>query len=68
MVPGEMLRPAIIERIKKRYPNWSTAQMVCMDCFDVFRSEFVEDAATGASATSKAQISSLPGMGDGEIC
>lgn len=44
MVPGEMLRPAIMETIKKRNPAWTPAQMICVDCLDVCRSEFVEDA------------------------
>lgn len=44
MVPGEMLRPAIIETIKKRAPTWTTAEMICADCLDLFRSEYVEDA------------------------
>ncbi len=44
MVPGEMLRPAIIETVKKRYPTWKPDQMICVDCLDLFRSEYVEDA------------------------
>ena len=44
MIPGEMLRPAIIETIKKRAPAWTSMHMICLDCLDVFRSEYVEDA------------------------
>ena len=44
MIPGEMLRPAIIETIQKRAPSWTTSQMICVDCLDVFRSEYVKDA------------------------
>jgi uncharacterized membrane protein len=44
MVPGEMLRTAIVETIRKRVPDWTTAQMICVDCLDLFRSEYVEDA------------------------
>lgn len=46
LVPGEMLRPAIIETIKKRAPGWTAAEMICVDCLDGFRSEYVEDALT----------------------
>jgi uncharacterized membrane protein len=46
MVPGEMLRPAIADTIKKRAPDWTPAQMICADCLDRFRSEYVEDALT----------------------
>ena len=44
MIPGEMLRPAIIETIKKRDTSWSPSRMICVDCLDLFRSEYVEDA------------------------
>ena len=44
MVPGEMLRPALIETIKKREPAWVPSEMICVDCLDLFRSEYVEDA------------------------
>jgi uncharacterized membrane protein len=44
MVPGEMLRPAIIDTIKKRDRTWTPVQMICVDCLDLFRSEYVEDA------------------------
>jgi len=43
-IPGEMLRPAIIETIKKRNTSWSLSRMICVDCLDLFRSEYVEDA------------------------
>jgi len=44
MIPGEMLRPAIIETIKKRDPSCAHSRMICVDCLDLFRSEYVEDA------------------------
>jgi uncharacterized membrane protein len=44
MIPGEMLRPAIIETIQKRSPDWTSAKMICVDCLNLFRSEYVEDA------------------------
>jgi uncharacterized membrane protein len=44
MIPGEMLRPAIIEMIKKRDPSCAHSRMICVDCLDLFRSEYVEDA------------------------
>lgn len=44
MVPGEMLRSAIKETIKKRNPDWKPERMICIDCLDLFRSEYVEDA------------------------
>jgi len=44
MVPGQMLRLAISETIKKHNPGWSPDRMICTDCLDLFRSEYVEDA------------------------
>ena len=44
MVPGEMLRPALIETIKKHDATWGPSRMICVDCLDLFRSEYVEDA------------------------
>jgi uncharacterized membrane protein len=44
LVPGEMVRPAISETIKKRDPGWTRDRMICLDCLDLFRSEYVEDA------------------------
>ena len=44
LVPDEMLRLAIRETIKKHNPSWSPGRMICTDCLDLFRSEYVEDA------------------------
>jgi hypothetical protein len=44
LVPSEMLRPALQETIKKHDPSWTPGQMVCVDCRDTFREEWVEDA------------------------
>jgi uncharacterized membrane protein len=44
MVPGEMLRPALMDTIRKRHPEWTPAQMICVDRLDLYRSEYVEDA------------------------
>ncbi|HEX5020881.1 MAG TPA: DUF1003 domain-containing protein [Candidatus Binatia bacterium] len=44
MVPGEMLRPALIETIRKHDATWGPSRMICVDCLDLFRSEYVEDA------------------------
>ena len=44
LIPSEMLRPALQETIKKHDPNWTPGQMLCVDCLDLFREEYVEDA------------------------
>jgi uncharacterized membrane protein len=44
LVPSEMLRPALQETIKKHDPNWAPGGMICVDCLDLLREEYVEDA------------------------
>jgi uncharacterized membrane protein len=46
LIPSEMLRAALQETIRKHDPNWRPGQMVCVDCLDLFREEYVEDALT----------------------
>jgi uncharacterized membrane protein len=41
-----MIRPTILEIIKKQNSSWTEDQMVCIDCLDQFRSEYIEDALT----------------------
>ena len=40
---GELVRPAIVETIRKRYPNWSDSGYICLDDLNDFRAEYVED-------------------------
>jgi uncharacterized membrane protein len=44
LIPSEMLRPALQETIKKHDPSWTPGQMLCVDCLDLLREEYVEDA------------------------
>jgi uncharacterized membrane protein len=44
LIPSEMLRPALRETIKKHDPTWTPGQMLCVDCLDLLREEYVEDA------------------------
>jgi hypothetical protein len=46
MIPGEMIRPTVIETIRKRAPDWTTSELICRDCLNQFRSEYVEDVLT----------------------
>lgn len=46
LIPSEMLRPALRQTIKKHDPNWLPGQMLCVDCLDLLREEYVEDALT----------------------
>ena len=44
LIPSEMLRPALKETIKKHDPSWAPGEMLCVDCLDLLREEYVEDA------------------------
>ena len=43
MISGELIRPPVAELIQKRRPDWTVEQMLCPDCLNLFRSEYVED-------------------------
>ena len=44
MISGELIRHGVEEIIKKRHPDWNASRMLCPDCVNLFRSEYVEDA------------------------
>ena len=44
LIPSEMLRTALKETIKKHDPGWTPGEMLCVDCLDLLREEYVEDA------------------------
>lgn len=44
LTAGELVRPAVAEIIKKRRPDWTSSAMLCAECLNLFRSEYVEDA------------------------
>jgi len=44
LIPSEMLRPALKDTIKKHDPSWMAGEMLCVDCLDLLREEYVEDA------------------------
>ena len=46
LIPSEMLRHALQETIKKHDPDWTPGEMLCVDCLDLLREEYVEDALT----------------------
>lgn len=44
LISGELIRPGVAEVIKKRDAGWSSSSQLCLDCLNLFRSEYVEDA------------------------
>lgn len=43
-ISGELIRSGIAEIVKKRDREWNASCMLCPDCLDFFRSEYIEDA------------------------
>ncbi len=44
LISGEIIRPGIVEMIKKRDPQWASSNLICSECLNVLRSEYVENA------------------------
>jgi len=44
MISGELIRQGMAELIRKHNPDWDASRMLCPDCLNLFRSEYVEDA------------------------
>ncbi len=44
LIPSEMLRSALKDVIKKHDASWTPGGMLCADCLDLLREEYVEDA------------------------
>jgi len=43
MMDGEMLQPAVFEITQKRHPEFSSSALICQDCLNFMRSEYVLD-------------------------
>jgi len=44
LTSAELVRPAVAEIIKKRRSDWTSSAMLCAECLNLFRSEYLEDA------------------------
>jgi uncharacterized membrane protein len=40
---GELVRPSVVETIRKRYPDWSDSGYICLNDLNHFRAEYIED-------------------------
>ncbi len=43
LIHGELIHGPVMELIKKRHPDWTPQDVVCMSCLNRFRGEYVED-------------------------
>lgn len=44
LVSGEVIRGGVADIVKRRDSSWSSSSLLCLDCLNLFRSEYVEDA------------------------
>ena len=40
---GELVRPSVVETIRRRYPDWSDSGYICLNDLNHFRAEYIED-------------------------
>ena len=43
VLPGELIRPSVAETIRKKHPDWSSGDFICLADLNHFRAEYVED-------------------------
>lgn len=67
MMPAELLRPMLVEQVRKARPGWQPAGYVCLDDMDRLRVEYVRDTLEAGkqelSALDEAVLRSLDGEG-----
>ncbi|MBI2997358.1 MAG: DUF1003 domain-containing protein [Deltaproteobacteria bacterium] len=44
LISGELIRSGVADIIKKRNPAWTSSNLICLSCLNLFRSEYIEDA------------------------
>ncbi|MGE5446696.1 MAG: DUF1003 domain-containing protein [Ignavibacteriales bacterium] len=52
---GELIRPSVIETIKKKCPDWSSQGFICLPCLNHVRADYVQDVLE----TEKGELSAL---------
>jgi uncharacterized membrane protein len=55
LFPAEMVREPLVELIRKKHPDWSSSDFICLDDLDKFRAEYVKDVLE----TDKGELSTL---------
>ncbi len=55
MLPAVLVRPPLVEEIKKQYPDWKTEGYICRSDLNRFRSEYIQ----GLLESEKGELSSL---------
>lgn len=55
VMSGELIRPSVVETIKKKYPDWSLQGFICLPCLNHIRADYVQDVLE----TEKGELSAL---------
>ena len=58
-LPGELVRPSVVEAIRKSFPDWAPAGYVCRDDLNRFRTQYIQDvieADKGELSTLEEQV------------
>ncbi len=55
VMSGELIRPSVVETIKKKCPYWSSQGFICLPCLNHIRADYVQDVLE----TEKGELSAL---------
>src|SRR5438874_10687579 len=44
LVPAALVRPAIVDLIRKKHPDWLSDGFICQDDLDIARAEYVQNS------------------------
>jgi len=44
VLPAELVRPGVVELIRKAFPDWSSESCICHDDLNRFRTQYVQDS------------------------
>lgn len=66
-MPGNLVRPHIAEHIHEQYPEWTSADEVCMDDLHRFRIEHIRELVAEDSSLSETEEAVITASGRGSL-
>lgn len=55
MMPGDLIHGAVLDLVRARQPAWSPEDVICLDCLNRFRADYV----AGALEAERGELSAL---------
>src|ERR1700758_5330230 len=55
IMSGELVRHSVVETIRKKHPDWSSHDVICLSCLNHLRADYVQDVLE----TEKGELSAL---------